>query len=299
MDDITAVGTEDQMYRLFLDLRDRARQIGLALNDSKTRLCSATDAAVSIYTEGLREIHVPSRNLGSDYTGEEFIELDTTKLLEWEGKILSAPAQFSRTYLRAVLTTLRQCREWTRWRQWLDVAHKLPHVADSLGRYFREIANADNNLLGTGRKNLADLNDWFTDYCRREWSKVAWATGQFALMFPTDRTDRNQTDVWSAWLDSSDQVQMVAIAGQRLAATDPSRCRDVIYSRIDKVTDPLLLRVLAIALLAAGGDRRTVQSVLDRDRRNVLVRLALEDRNWSPPTVVADFDGDRSSDSVE
>lgn len=294
MDDITAIGPEDKMYSLFLDLRDRARQIGLALNDSKTRLGSATDAAASIYMEGLRTIHVPSRSLGADYTGEEVVELDTAKLLDLEERILATPGQFSRTHLRAVLTTLRQCREWTRWREWLAVAHELPHVADSLGRFFREVVASDNDLLGSGRKNLDDLNDWFADYCRREWSKVTWATSQFALMFPTNPGNESQVEVWTNWLENSDRVQMVAIAGQRLAAIDPSRCRDIICGRIDGVMDPILLRVFALALLASGGERRTVRSILDRDERNLLVRLVLEDRNWSPPSAVADFDGDRT-----
>lgn len=167
MDDIAAVGSEDKMYRLFLDLRDRVRQIGLSLNDSKSRLVSADEAAVSIYREGLREINVPSRRLGSDYTGEEVIEYDTKDLLELEQRILSAPSQTPRTTLRAVLTSLRRWREWSRWRKWLEIAHEIPHAADSVGRYLRA-AIREGSILSAQRRNWEEVAAWFHDYCGRE-----------------------------------------------------------------------------------------------------------------------------------
>ena len=109
-------------------------------------------------------------------------------------------------------------------------------------------------------------------------------------MFPADQSVVNHVELWADWLQVSDNVQMVAVAAQRLAAKEPSVCRDIIRGRIDRVSDPILLRVLAIALLCSGGKRKTVKSILERDPRNVLVHLALEDRGWSRPPVAADFD---------
>jgi hypothetical protein len=102
---------------------------------------------------------------------------------------------------------------------------------------------------------------WFVAYSRQSWGRVAWSTSQLALMFPAASAQESIVDLWTDWLTGSDQVQMVAIAGQRLASIDRSRCRDIIQGRVDHVSDPVLLRVLALSLLAAGGDRTTVRSI--------------------------------------
>ncbi len=291
MDDITAVGTEERMYRLFLDLRDRAHQLGLNFNDSKSRLIDAAAAAQAIRGEALQEIDVPMRPLGDAYESGEVIAYDTSNLLRLEEQILQSPSSASRTLIRAVLTSLRRCNELTQWQQWLTVAHQIPHAADSLGRYLRQAADKDDFLWYPKPSAIwDDLSSWFVQYSRQQWGRVSWATSQLALIFPASIRSANVIDLWTEWLEASNQVQMVAIAGQRLASRDPSRCRDIIRGRIDHVTDPVLLRALGLAFLTAGGDRRTVKSILDRDPRNVLVSLTLAERDWSPPPVAIDFD---------
>lgn len=298
MDDISAVGSEERMYQLFLDLRDRVQEIGLNFNDLKSKLVPADEALLLLRSEELREINVPVTNLGSDYTGAEVVQFDTRILLDLEERILGAPAAYPVTLIKAVLTSLKKCAETGRWKEWLQVAHQLPHIAAHLGRYLRSAADRDISfeLNPTFSTSWDLLASWFVTYARQPWARVGWATSQLALMFPASVTQESIVEVWSEWLATSEQVQMVAIAGQRLAAKDPSRCRDIIRGRVDRVMDPVLLRVLGLALLTAGEGKKTVRSILDRDPRNMLVSKYLEATNWKAPKVPEDFDSKSDND---
>jgi hypothetical protein len=171
----------------------------------------------------------------------------------------------------------------------LEIAHEMPQSADSIGRYLRFAAQP----LGADSANRAawdQLVAWFAHYQKQDWARVGWATSQFALMFPASLAHSETTEIWTEWLESGNQIQMVAIAAQRLAALDKSRCRDIIQGRMKHETDPVVLRVLALGYLTSGGDRRAVRAALDKDPRNVLVSKMLEARNWVAPAVSADFD---------
>jgi hypothetical protein len=187
---------------------------------------------------------------------------------------------------------LSKCLAFDRWSDWLDAAHKVPHVADTLGRYLRKGAESLEVDSLVQSQRWEELEAWLLDFASRPWGRVDWVTAQLALSFPATKQRQGTLDLMRRWLQTSDNVQKVAVAAQRLALRHPIDCRDIIRSRIDRISDPVLLRVLGLGLLMAGDDRRLVRDVIDRDPRNCLVRAMLEAMDWNCPAVTPDFDQD-------
>jgi hypothetical protein len=285
MDDITVFGSEEDLYRIYLDLQDRIRQLGLEPNAAKTRLADAKGVSESLRHEGMTEIQIPRHvkwaASGAPTTVEDLAALDRTEEI-----VLDGPEKFSRTWLRALLASLSQYKRFKSFDKWVAVAHKLPYAADSLGRYFREAMNSE----GSGRDRCDQLTEWFCDLCSRPWGRLDWVVSQLGLAFPAGMVSSELSGVLTQWLSTGIDAQKVAIAAQRLATRSPSDCRDIIRSRVDKVSDPVLLRILGLGLLQAGDSRAAVRPIMERDRRNHLVQTMLEDRNWQHPKVAADFD---------
>jgi Reverse transcriptase (RNA-dependent DNA polymerase) len=287
MDDISAEGPEEALYGLLLDLQEAARQIGLELNSAKTRLTDASDTARHLRSETLNTIEVELRKMRlSEYSDEEVeVAVNVGVLTDLETEILNDPDEFGRPTIRAVLHTLTKAGVFDRSAQWRGIASRIPHVADNLGRYLR--GSMDAAWFGP---EIRDSVTWFTKYVDSAWGRQSWVTSQFALAFD-DEISHNIRDVLAGWLESSGDLQQVAIAAERMSVMEPAYARNVMRNRADRTPDPLLLRVFALGLLRAKADRRSVTDVLARDGRNGLLAQYLETRNWEPPPVAADFGG--------
>jgi hypothetical protein len=287
MDDISAEGPEDTLYGLLLALQDRARQIGLELNSSKTQLTDASMTAKDLRSETLNEIEVEFRRMKlSEYSDEEtVVPVNADVLRNLEAEILAAPDDFGRPTIRAALSSLRKYGLFDRSGDWRSMAHRIPHLADSLGRYLRGAMDAS-----FFDPEVSSCVDWFHSYVASAWGRQPWVASQFALAFDENVSNRI-TGVLAGWLESSSDLQQVAIAVERMSAIDPTSARDVVRARADRTSDPLLLRIFALGLLRAKADRGSITAVLDRDPRNGLLKQYLQTVNWEPPPVVADFSG--------
>jgi hypothetical protein len=133
---------------------------------------------------------------------------------------------------------------------------------------------------------------WLKDIRAAGWAIPDWVDAQFSLIFPAEEMQETERANLREWLATSTNLQKIAIAAQRLAAVEPSTCRDLIRSRVDHVADSLALRVLALGLLSAGDDRRAIQAILDRDQRNSILVQVLEERHWRPFDAATGFDSD-------
>ncbi|WP_326545186.1 RNA-directed DNA polymerase [Mycolicibacterium sp. ND9-15] len=287
MDDISAEGPEESLYGLLLELQDRARHIGLELNSAKTHLTDASETAKDLRSETLNTIEVEFRKMKlSEYTDEEVdVAVNADVLTSLEREILDNPDGFGRPVIRSVLHSLTEYGIFDNSAEWRRIAHRVPHVADNLGRYLR--GSMDAAWFGS---EVTDCVNWFTEYVASTWGRQNWVTSQFALAFD-DNTSPRVREVLARWLDSSTDLQQVAIAAERMSAMDQSYARYVMRSRADGTSDPLLLRVFALGLLRTKADRGTVAAVLERDKRNGLLAHYLETRNWEPPPVAGDFGG--------
>ncbi|MFI7279694.1 RNA-directed DNA polymerase [Micromonospora chersina] len=295
MDDITVIGREEFLYGLYLNLQDKAAQLGLTLNAAKSRLVDADQVVSLVRDEDLKEIATSKVvDLAASKTGEggygaPVVVRDSGHLLELEEEYLADPGAFPRTKLRAVLTSLVRRQKFQRWLDWMNMAHRIPHVADALGRYLEK--GADHGVPGrSGEPRWELLQDFVVDFSQREWGKVNWVMAQLALSVPASKMGPHVIEMIRSWLADSDDVQKVAISAQRLAAERPADCRDIIRSRIDRISDPVLLRIMALGLVASNDERRLTRSILERDPRNSLVLSMLEDTNWKAPEVAKDFD---------
>ncbi|MEU5913703.1 RNA-directed DNA polymerase [Micromonospora sp. NPDC047527] len=288
MDDITAIGSEEALYGLYLNLQDKAAQLGLTLNAAKSRLVDADHVVGFVRDEDLKEIQT-DKVVEGGYDGLAVVS-DSTHLLELQDECLEDPGVVPRTKLRALLTSLVRCHKFERWEDWMNVAHRIPHAADALGRYLEKGSEhlALPGLVESPR--WEPLQEFVVDFAHREFGKVNWVIAQLALSVPAGKMGPRMTDMMRDWLAESDDVQKVAISAQRLAAERPVDCRDIIRNKIDRTSDPVLLRILALGLVAAKDERRLIRSVLERDVRNSLVLSMLDDTNWKAPDVAKDFD---------
>lgn len=283
MDDISAEGDEAALFQLLLDLQERARQIGLELNSSKTHLSPAATTAAALRVEDLREIEVPVRLVGGEYGAEPVEEPDLQALHALEAGILTRPESVSRTVARAALVSLTKNAQFGRATEWMAAAKSLPHVADTLGRYLR--GSADAEVIA-----WPDLGEWFERYQETPWGKLDWVASQYALAFPADQLPRQVRAVLRHWLETSADLQKIAVATQRLASSEPTLARALMRARLDRTADPLLLRVFGLGLLMSGDSRASVESILARDPRNRLLQRYLAETAWRTPSVVRDFD---------
>ncbi len=290
MDDITALGAEEQLYRLYLDVQDRIRQLGLEPNSAKTKLTTAQVALDEIKFEGVAGSEIP-RHPNHMASGSPIVVDNATALASAQEIVLDDPSPFSRTRLKAILTSLVDKKMFQSTHDWLEVAYKLPHAADALGRFLRASASSSDRSSST--VTWDELSDWFVEFSGRGWASLDWVTAQLALTFPSDHVSSEIASILKEWLQNSSNAQKIAISAQRLAKISPTECRDIIRSRIDTVSDPVLLRILALGLLSARDSRHTVRDVLARDRRNILMLKMLEDQSWRSPRVEGDFEKNR------
>jgi hypothetical protein len=284
MDDISAEGDEEALYELLMTLQERTRQVGLELNASKTYLRTASETAMNLRLEGLKEIDVPRILVIAGGVYEEpVVVLDPGVLRELENRIIAKPQSVARPVTRAVLVSLTKTQLFDRRKEWMLAAGSLPHAADAVGRYLRGAADIDGALW-------EPLGVWFRDFAASAWGRLDWVSSQYALAFPALDLTSEVFGVLRQWLETSWNLQQVAVAVQRICTHEPVLGRNLIRARVDRTSDPLVQRVFALGLLMAGDSQESVRAILIRDPRNKLLLRFLDKRDWKAPTVVQDFD---------
>jgi len=284
MDDISFEGNIQELHRTILDLQERGRQVGLEINGMKTRISSGKEIAEHLESERRRLIRVERIDEASDNDYFDIFDvfISDTGLGEAEDRILRSPATASRAEAGLVLRSLRNYWAFDRVAAWMDAAPYLPHAADHLGRY---VADAHKNSPFP-----PDVPAWFLRLQEDRWHHLPWTRAQHGLAVASDEATDEVRAVWLNWIETSDSLQQVATATQRLSTRSTPQVRSAISARIDNCADPLLIRVLALGLIAAHGDRRIVQRSLERHPSNRLTLAYLGKSKWQLPEVSQDFD---------
>ncbi|GAB2461274.1 RNA-directed DNA polymerase [Jatrophihabitans fulvus] len=290
MDDIYIVGRDSALYALNLELHDRARQLGLELNASKSHLMEAGDFDRHFRHVGMRDVprgQLPPAGAASGPGRRRKAQIDPSWLSEMESEILAgASVGFDRPVVRLVLRGVRDQQLFTRWAEWRDMAHRMPQHADLIGRYLRDAASDNDASLSQG-----ELGEWFSDFVKSSWPTLPWVAGQLALSLGSRQDSQQRFDaLYRDWISESDDLQQVAVAIHRLGRTAPDAVREAVRDRLDQTTSPLLLRVFALGLLPSGEGAAFVRTVAARDPRNRLLLRTLERDGYRARKVPADFD---------
>ncbi|WP_281377150.1 RNA-directed DNA polymerase [Streptomyces harbinensis] len=289
MDDIYVTGEESKLYKFFLDFQSRVRELGLEANASKSRLGRLSEIRSDVLLEGLQEVPIPVRKRieilenGSDVVEAAVEEMDIEWLRRLEESALHEPFSQSPATIKVILKTLRKHKEYGRFDQWLSFAEKLSHVADALGRYFRDAIKDDP-------RKMATYCDWYSDYRLTDWAAIHWSSAQFALSLPSSSGLETYKEVMAEWLEKGSDLHQVSVAAQRLAKIDPTSTKDIIRRRLDDEARPTFQRIYALALLNARDERSLISRTIKQDASNVVTRRWLEATNYTAPRVSADYD---------
>jgi hypothetical protein len=286
MDDIYLFGRQDVLFGINVELHQRMRQLDLELNASKSGLIPVEELIKEFELELLDEIEIPHVAEPASGGRGEHSEYDPRKVLELEDHILNSPHAWSRHVVRLVLRALKEGGEFSRADEWLGILPTLPHHVDAIGRYMRAAAHEPGAPL-----DWDDLEHWFAEFASSPWSSLNWVKSQAALMFDSSRAASEPIkQCLTNWLEDSDDLQLVAIAVQRLGAIAPRLVRDVVRGRVDNTTSPLMLRNWALGLMGANEEKRLVKTVLSRDPRNIILTKMLEDQQYRSLPISGDFD---------
>jgi hypothetical protein len=247
---------------------------------------SGEKSAESLASETARLIRIPAVETtagGGGYGDFSTTVFDESALTEAEARVLDDPTKTSRSFVGLVLRSLIHYKKFDRAMAWMNESHHLPHAADNLGRYVS--AATEHDLWA----NIA-VEDWFVDSNGSGWPHLDWVAAQHALAVPSHKLKEPGTRVLRGWLAESASIQRLAVAVQRLATLDPVATRVAITSRLDNTGDPLLIRLLALGLVAAEGSKDVARSALARHDQNFLTLKFLETKDWKLPKPAADFD---------
>lgn len=289
MDDIYVTGEESTLYKFFLDFQSRVRELGLEANASKSHLGRLKEIRQDVLLEGLQEVPIPVKKRveilenGSDVVEAAVEEMDIEWLRRLEKSALNRPFIHPPATIKVILKTLRKHKEYGRFEQWLEYAEKLSHVADALGRYFRDAMREDPRKLGA-------YCDWYSGYRATEWAAIQWSSAQFALAIPGANGLPAYRDVMAEWLERGSDLHQISVAAQRLAQIDPAATKDIIRRRLDDEARPIFQRIYSLALLNARDERSLISRTIKQDASNVVTRKWLEANNYAPPKVSGDYD---------
>ncbi|WP_458106730.1 RNA-directed DNA polymerase [Arthrobacter sp. R3-55] len=287
MDDISLESEKLQdVYRLIIDIQAAMRRAGLEINTAKTHLTDGKKSHALLKTESPDQLELKSLLL-PDYTVEADFEdeprLDLKPLEQAEQRLLKNPKGIGRGEGAMILKALRSHNMTDRYLEWRNIAHQLPHIADTLGRYFA-VAIRNNR----GAKSA--LEKWFVKFEESEWSSVDWVAPQYAMAFSSDNLPPSMTKILHAWLAQSQSLQQVSLAAQRLSASDPPAARAILAKRSNTESDPHIQRALALGMVAAEASQQDVKRLLGRSGIHRLTLKALESRKWRLPKSSHDFD---------
>jgi hypothetical protein len=288
MDDIVLFGEDSNLYETFVDLQHGMRSLGIEANASKSFLTTSRKTVNAIDLENGKPLKVrlePGPGSGPAYARPN--AQDLARLQRAEVRMLKDENDRTRSSLRKILVSLRDAKSFSRCEDWLGQAHMLPHVSDALGRYLRASA-VEREKYEEGLR-WEQIEEWLLDFFTQPWSRLAWVKAQLALSVPTSKIRDKLANEMRTWLTESSDIQLIAVAAERLAVCQPQICRSIVSSRSDTTADPLLQRILGLAVLTTGQSRGLAQNLIRRDPSNAVLAKALDDNNWNAPPVIDDF----------
>jgi hypothetical protein len=274
MDDIWIFGNDAGKLRSTqVEIQGVLASMGLHLNIAKTKLLEGDDVVDQV----LKMEH------SAVDEGLESSPTDAAPLNTLIDKIVRDKELANRTTVRFVAERMKKHRRFRKLRLIQDISHRMPHVADHLGRLFRD------------SKRAVKMQDWFLDYCRSSWGEVEWPVAQFATMFPSERKLMSSDlidHLADALSEDAMSLPLLALAAQRMAAWDRSLAIPSIEAAIQRVSGPLERRVLALAGLNAGVPASRVQRWLSDFPENAVTVSMLREMSYMPLEYKLDFAGD-------
>lgn len=243
------------------ELHNACQSIGLHLNSAKTDLLEGTAVA----EQALLIEH-------SAIDDALLLGVDFDKLEELVDRIILDPNHVSRTTVKFAVSRLVMHNRSYRTNDLLEVACRMPHVADSLSRLFK-------SRLPSGL-----LEDWFLDYTAGGWSSVPWAVAQYSRLFPSGTRPRRAVREFfmNKLSDVNTELPLLAVSGQRMSNWDPVECRPLITDAIRRTDNPHARRVLALAGLKAGVSRNSIGGWLQVHSDNQVTIEMLKSRGFVP-----------------
>ncbi len=272
MDDLWAFGDDEAKLRaLQVDLQDVAREAGLELNLGKTDLLSEE----GLY-EAAMEIEHSAVDAAIDAEPSDLVPLE--HLLD---KIIEAPEASDRTTVRFAMTRMRRQRVTSRLSRLVEVAPRMPHGADHLGRAFRDFGIWETH------------QDWYMEYADSPWGRITWSVAQMGTMFPTkSRPTDALMERFGQFLASRSQFSLLALSAQRLAAWRPVLARDHLRELAKVADHPQERRIIALAAATAGEEKTFIRQVLSEYEENRITLDLLEARGFKPVDPAPDFGSD-------
>jgi hypothetical protein len=270
MDDMWIFGNDDSALRSGqVDLQQTLKPLGLVLNSAKTALLSGSELG-----EATKKIQGSAID---DALDED--PMNSAPLEELVDQVFEEKEMVDRSTVRFISSRMRDHDISYRTGELLELAVRLPHAADHLGRLFR------------AQVPSSTMQDWLADYVKSSWSRFEWSTAQFAIAITPRRVPRRATrELFARFLNEEDlSVPLAAVAAQRLAVWDPDSALDLIGQRIGGEASPQIARVLCLAALQAGASRKQVRRWLALHDENYLTLLTLEWRTFAPLRVTRDY----------
>ncbi len=276
MDDLWVFGRDGGELRVVqLELQDALRSIGLEMNHAKTELLEGDDVVHEV-------LRIQHSAIDGALSGDA---PDSQPLIELVEKLLEHPTQADRTSVKFVTRRMRVHRLYHPVLRFAEHAHEMPHVADALGRLFRD------------SEHWRDLPNWFVHYAQSPWGVIRWSVAQLGTAFPSKLSTRADSaklsivkDYFFRLLDEEPPLPLLALAAQRLASWDSGEARSAFRSAATSSGDAQVRRVLALASANAQEDRAVIRNMLSEFEENVVTLRMLEERSFRVP-VKSDFEG--------
>ncbi|WP_326950969.1 RNA-directed DNA polymerase [Amycolatopsis sp. NBC_01307] len=276
MDDIWVFGSDEAALRkVQVDLQNVGRNAGLELNLGKTSVKSGQELVAAV-----KKIQHSAIDDALDAEPS-----DQAPLEELLDTIIDDPAQADRTTIRFALSRMKKHKIHSRREKLINSIEKMPHGADHLARAFRD--------LGWWK----ELQDWYLEYKDGQWAHFPWSVARLGAMFPT-RGDAavHLCNAFADTLSSRPPLPLMALTAQRLAFWDSERARDVICELLLEVDNPHERRVLSLTLLHVAKERKLIRRSLSDFEENALTLRMIEDGNFQPFNVSADFSASETDD---
>jgi hypothetical protein len=269
MDDIWVFAHDvGDLRRTQLAIEAAMREIGLNIGSGKTKVLEGDGVSTAVAT---MEHSAVDEGLALDPP-------DTTRLEDLVDTVLAEPEVTPRTSVRFLTSRLRDKRIWTFVPSLVDATPRIPHGADHLARLYRD------------SEHWRDLEGWYVDYAGSSWASLSWTTAQLATMFPSADVGRGVVrDFLAARIGEHPEIVMNAVAVQRVAQWAPDMARQAIHEAARSAGEPHERRILAMTAVALGDEPAFVRSLLNEFDENQVTLAMLEDRQFRPLPVSADF----------
>lgn len=252
------------------ELQAVAHSLGLHLNSAKTEVYEGDQ----VWAEAMQIQH-SAIDQALDRNS------DTTPLEELLDRLIQAPEKASRTSIKFTVKRMRDRGVRYRIDDLVELAPRMPHVADALAPLFRESFTAPS------------LQEWFLDYARSDWAAFPWSVAQYSHMFTSGRSPQKGTrEFFADVVQAPDtSLPLLAVAAQRLAAWDAGEARAAIRAAMSRASNPQARRILALSALGAGESRASVRRWLGQEEENRVTLDMLEAFGFGSPKLVAHFTG--------